>query len=515
MKPTVTLRHALTDTSLLAGALPGDTFSTWRTILIGAMGEPLDDSEREVFRRYTGREPPTEPVRELVVVAGRRAGKDKATAVLVAYLATCCRWPTLSRGEVGRIIAIAPDQSQARIQRDYVLGALESSPLLSRHIASTTADSITLDNGIVVEVRAASFRRLRGLTCVAVVASESAYWLNDDSANPDSEILAAVRPTLLTTRGLAVQISTPYAKRGELFDAHRKHYGVDGSPVLVACGASTDFNPTLDRAEIERAYAEDAAAARAEYGGMFRDDIAAFVSREVIMSCVDAAVLERQPRADARYFAFTDPSGGSSDSMTLAIAHRIDDGRVELDLLREVVPPFSPESVVEDFCADLRRYGIRSVIGDRYAGEWPREQFRKRGVNYEPSDLAASDLFRELLPLLNTRTIALLDHPRAINQLASLERRVGRGKDIIDHPRAAKNDIANVIAGVAHQVSGRTRRRGTFMIGLGNVGERIEWQDAAGERRKAGRHQLASSNSSRSVSKHHEGIGYAEHPSRR
>jgi hypothetical protein len=39
--------------------LPGPTFSTWRTILIGAMGEPLNDAERETFRRFTERDPPT------------------------------------------------------------------------------------------------------------------------------------------------------------------------------------------------------------------------------------------------------------------------------------------------------------------------------------------------------------------------------------------------------------------------------------------------------------------------
>jgi hypothetical protein len=30
----------------------------------------------------------------------------------------------------------------------------------------------------------------------------------------------------------------------------------------------------------------------------------------------------------------------------------------------------------------LRRYQIFKVSGDRHAGEWPREQFRKRGISY-------------------------------------------------------------------------------------------------------------------------------------
>ena len=47
----------------------------------------------------------------------------------------------------------------------------------------------------------------------------------------------AVRPGLATTRGPLIIASSPYAKRGVLWDAHRKHYGKDGDPlVLVAQG---------------------------------------------------------------------------------------------------------------------------------------------------------------------------------------------------------------------------------------------------------------------------------------
>jgi hypothetical protein len=56
-----------------------------------------------------------------------------------------------------------------------------------------------------------------------------------------------------------------------------------------------------------------------------------------------------------------------------------------LDCVREVQAPFQPEAVVEDFCKTLAAYGVARVTGDRYAGEWPREQFLKRNVTYVPS----------------------------------------------------------------------------------------------------------------------------------
>jgi hypothetical protein len=65
---------------------------------------------------------------------------------------------------------------------------------------------------------------------------------------------------------------------------------------------------------------------------------------------------------------------------------------VVVDAVREVKPPFSPEDVVDEFATLLKRYRIVKVTGDRYAGEWPREQFRKLRISYEPAAKPKSDL---------------------------------------------------------------------------------------------------------------------------
>src|SRR5262249_49359805 len=86
---------------------------------------------------------------------------------------------------------------------------------------------------------------------------------------------------------------------------------------------------------------------------------------------------------------------------------------------------------------------IAQVFGDRYAGEWPREQFRHYGVNYEPADKTKSDLYIDLLPLLNSRNIDLLDNERLISQITGLERKTARsGKDSIDHSPGGQDDLA-------------------------------------------------------------------------
>jgi hypothetical protein len=157
---------------------------------------------------------------------------------------------------------------------------------------------------------------------------------------------------------------------------------------------------------------------------------------------------ERAPIAGVRYGGFTDPSGGSVDSFTLAVGH-LENEIAILDCVREVRPPFSPEDVTREFCILLKSYRVTKIHGDRYAGEWPREQFRKFVITYESAEKPKSDLYRDLLPLINSGRADLLDDTRLIAQLAGLERRTARsGKDSIDHAPGGHDDVCNAAAGV-------------------------------------------------------------------
>jgi hypothetical protein len=392
-----------------------------------------------------------------VAVVGRRGGKSKAMAALATYIAALCNHTdVLVRGEVGVLLCVALDQRVAKIVQEHIAAAFEESPILRQLIKSRTQDTLELTTGISIEVRAASFRKLRGPTYIGVVCDELAFWYQDSFyANPDVEILAAVRPGLLTTKGPLILASSPYAKRGVLWDRYRRHYGPEESPsILVAHGARRDFNPTLDPAEIERALEEDRPRNSAEYLAQFRSDIEGFVSLEIVESCVGGYV-ELGPRSDTTYRAF-DPSGGSQDSMTLAIAHRTakPEEIIVVDAIREARPPFSPEVVVEEFAALCKFYHIRKVTGDYYGGEFVKEPFRKHGLDYVLAEQPKSDLYRDLLPRLNSGRIMLPKSDRTIGQIVGLERRVSRaGRDSIDHGPHGHDDLANCIAGVAAATS--------------------------------------------------------------
>ncbi len=353
---------------------------------------------------------------------------------------------------------MAASTAQADRAFMHVRGILEGSPVLREMVEGVpTSDTIRLRTRVDVQVRPANFRTIRGVTSPAVIADEVAFWLVEGTANPDTEILNAVRPSLATTGGPLFVISSVYAKRGEVYDTFRREFGPDGDPlIMVAKGPSRTFNPTLTERTVERALARDHASASAEYLSEFRSDIEQFVSREVVEACVVPGVYERGYAPGVTYRAFVDPSGGSVDAMTLAIGHA-EGERACLDVLRERAPPFSPEAVVQEFAEVLKAYGVHEVTGDRYAGEWPREQFRKAGVTYRLAERPRSELYRDMLPLLNSGRAELLDSPKLVTQIVGLERRVARGgRESIDHAPRAHDDLANVAAGVICMLGARS-----------------------------------------------------------
>jgi hypothetical protein len=247
-------------------------------------------------------------------------------------------------------------------------------------------------------------------------------------------------------KAMMLKASSPYARRGALWNDYRKHFGKDETPVLVRQADTRTMNPSVPESFIAAAYEDDPPSASAEYGGLFRTDVESFVSREAVEACVMLGRYELPPLPNVQYAAFVDPSGGSADSMTLAIGHR-EEERVVLDVIRERKPPFSPEAVVEEFATLLKTYRVGTCIGDRYAGHWPRERFEIHGITYQASAKPKSDLYRDLLPILNGGRAELLD-AKIISQLCALERRTARGgKDSIDHPPGQHDDVVNAVAG--------------------------------------------------------------------
>ena len=245
MRTLVSMREALSDPAYFGSVLAGPTWDAWRVLLIAIMGEPLDAEELATFTSLTGRTAsPAEPVEAFWAVIGRRGGKTRAIAVLASYLAGCVdHRDILGPGERGILPVMAASVLQASQAFNFIHGAIDGSSHLSRLIESVTADTVSLASGVNIQVRPASFRTIRGISAVGAILDEIAFFRSDNSKNPDEEIVRALRPSLATTGGPLICISSPYAKTGMLWKTFRKHYGADGAPeILVAKAASRTMN---------------------------------------------------------------------------------------------------------------------------------------------------------------------------------------------------------------------------------------------------------------------------------
>ena len=117
-----------------------------------------------------------------------------------------------------------------------------------------------------------------------------------------------------------------------------------------------------------------------------------------------------------RYRAFVDPSGGRHDAACMAVAHKDQDGRVVVDVLRGAQAPHDPQIVAEDFAKLARTYGCAEVVGDRYSGEWVAQAFTKAGVRYSVSDLTKSEIYLECVAHFASGKVRL---PTTTNSSAS------------------------------------------------------------------------------------------------
>ena len=158
---------------------------------------------------------------------------------------------------------VAADRKQSRTIYRYCRALLTSVPSIAPLVERDAPAEGALDpsNDISIEISTANFRTVRGYTIIGALLDELAFWRSDESANPDTEILGAIRPAMSTIPGAVLLCaSSPYWQSGALYDAFRHHYGQPG-PVLIWRADTRTMNPTVSETVIAEAYEGDPASA--------------------------------------------------------------------------------------------------------------------------------------------------------------------------------------------------------------------------------------------------------------
>lgn len=444
------------------------SWDNWFSFLAAVFGLPMTETQLLTFQECTGlTEPPDGGAQEAYLIVGRRGGKSLILSLIASYLATMVDWsPYLNRGERGVVMISAADREQAGVIFGYIKEFISGVKVLRSLVVRETQDTLDLSNRVSITVATASHKTIRGRTLIAYLADEIAFWPTE-GVDQDKEVLAAVRPSMATIpNAMLLVASSPYARKGELFDTYERYYGKPGD-VLVWKAPTKKMNPAISDRVINQAYERDPASAAAEYGAEFRTDIENFIGLEVINACTVPGRFELPPEVVHNAVGFLDISGGVSDSHTCAVAFKNANNQAVLAAILERKGG-DTESVVQEFTALFRRYGVSSVWSDRYGAAWVRDAFARYEIELRYSPMTRSDLYLELLPALRSRQVELLDIPKLRSQLLSLERRTSRtGKDSVDHPprAGAHDDVSNSAAGALVMVANADRNRVLWWTG--------------------------------------------------
>jgi hypothetical protein len=455
--PTITLSQALTDPALFGGTFGAPSFWTWRTLAKLIDGEELrEPREVELFKQCAGRELLlSKPVQRLILLCGRRGGKDRfLSACAIWRAALCTDWRKhISAGEQAVVILLGADKKQAAILRRYCEGLLRA-PLLAPEVIRQTGEVIEFRNGASLEIATNDARLVRGRSAIAVLGSECCHWRTDEhAASSDEEVVGAAEPSMAMCPdgGLLLLGSSVHRKVGYMYRQFKKLHGVDDADSICWFAPSSVMNPQLPAHVIDKALAEDAPKARAEYQNVWREDLSDFIPLDVIESCTDFGTHERAPQAGVRYVAYCDSSSGINDSFAVALAHRLKDGTAVLDVLRERKPRFVPAQVIAEFAQLLKSsYNVTEVQGDKYAIGFHEAEWRRHGIKFTACERTTSENYLHALPLLLAGRVRLVDSVTLRSQLASLERRVGAGdRETVSHPShaSAHDDVACAACG--------------------------------------------------------------------
>lgn len=463
----ITLAQAMRDPMLLGQPFAAPTFWPWHAVAKLLSGEPFDSRETDLFHQCTGRSRlPTGPVGRLILLVGRRGGKDRfASAVAVHQAALAANWEdVLSPGEQAVVIMVGVDKRQARILRRYCAGLL-SSPLIAAEVSRDTDEMIEFRNGAALEIVSNDAQLIRGRSAVAIIGTEACFWSSDEtSASSDEEVVSAGEPSMAMTPGggLLLMQSSVYRRHGYMFRRFRELHGNDESEEICWLATSQTMNPALPSKIVTAAMERDPQRAQAEFNSVWRDDIANYAPRALIEAAVDGGVAVRPRRDGIHYFGYIDAaSGAGQDSFAACISH-LDNDQVVVDALFERKPPFNPQDVTLEVSWLLKSYGVTSCVGDKYAAGYNIEDFARCGLEYTYCDKDTSQNYIESLALFTSGRVRLIDNPRLVNQFAALERRTSiAGRDRVNHPAGDRHDdLSAATAGAIVLASGLTETGG-------------------------------------------------------
>jgi phage terminase large subunit-like protein len=442
------------------------------TVLRVIYGQPLTDSELEIYRRGTGRESydPKEH-RETTIIGGRRGGKTRLSAMMTIYEAF--RAHGLPPGEQGYVMLLARNKDQAQVAFRYIYKYLSASPILSKRIVNKTKHEIVLDNNIIIGCYACTHDGVRGRSLVAVICDEIGFWADGDAvANPAEEVLAALRPGMATVRNAKlIKISTPFVKVGILWDEFSRRNELD-FPVWQL--TSFQMNPSVREEDFESERSMGEEKFRREYLAQFTDSVNSWIDSDSLNRCIIGGRRELARQDNVSYVAVLD-AASRNDDFALVIVHKDSQGLIVVDFVKTWTgtkkAPLQFETVLSEVKDILETYDTTTVTGDQYQADPISQHLLKLGIMFNLFTFSTATrfkIFSGLKFLLLQGKIQLLDDVELNRQLRSLREEKSPRGNVDVQVSSGKDDRAVALALAVHKAN-EDKRPLPFEIALGDM----------------------------------------------
>jgi len=221
-----------------------------------------------------------------------------------------------------QVLILAPSQRQSSLLFWNIKEMVAENPFIKSFVTRETMTQIHFDNGSEIHCLPAGSKRvserIRGFSPNLIIMDEAAFI-------PD-EVLDAIEPSLAHTQGDIVYTSTPYGKRGFFWEAFKPDSGFDIYHVKSEeCPHITkEFLKDKKDKLNENVYKQ-------EYEGGFTEESDVFLTRSLILKCVDDITEYDKPLAGMRYFLGVDCARMGSDETVYVI---VEVGRIHYRVVK-------------------------------------------------------------------------------------------------------------------------------------------------------------------------------------
>jgi hypothetical protein len=424
--------------------------------------------------------------RQGVFRCGRRAGKS-STLCRLAVVEGVYGLHAIPPGDIGVVAFISTTRDEANQRLRTVKAILDALGVKHRPVDGGVE---LVDKPVAFKVYTASVSGVSGFTGILIVCDECSKWKDSDTgANPATEVLASVRPTMATQRNARVILSSsPMGKWDAHYDAFEQG---DTDFQVTAYAPSWEANPTLTEADTRQLEPDEAVWAR-EYKAVPAAEIAESLFTDAELDRITRGDLAFVPREDGvEYAAAIDPGTRGNAWTFVVAAKRLVNGLVRRSVVhaREwrgtSAQPLSPKATLREIKPTLESYGTDMLWTDQASGDALRDLAADLGISLiiEPwTQTNKITSYKNLQTWVRDDVLELPPIEHVKQDLLGVRRKYTRSGvtiDLLKTPDGRHSDYAPAIAIVASKLyTDPVPPKRVVAVGS------AEWLEAQQERRR-------------------------------